>query len=152
MSRAADWVSTCARTGPVFALHASAQAALAFLLAASPASVSGYQAESCASLSLSSRQATGVDFPTPRGSNPTTSYALSTSEPNRLGTESMKSRPEAPGPPGLVRSAPIRVPVAVWTLIARSMSPDDASCHDTGAVSVAQRKPSPHFVHATFWP
>jgi hypothetical protein len=152
MSRAADWVSTCARTGPVFALQASAQAAAAFSLAASPASVSGYQAESCASLSLSSRQTTGVDFPTPRGSNPTTSYALSTSEPNRLGTESMKSRPDAPGPPGFVSRAPTRVPVAGCTLSARSMSPDDASCHETGALMVAQRKPSPHVDHATFWP
>ncbi len=51
---------------------------------------------------------TGADSPTPRGSKPTTSNRFSTSVGRLSPSPIAASAPEAPGPPGLTTSEPIR--------------------------------------------
>ncbi|SKU41686.1 Uncharacterised protein [Mycobacteroides abscessus subsp. abscessus] len=67
-----------------------------------------------ASNSASVRQRNvGVEPPTPRGSNPTMSKLCPIAEsPSLAPIPAARSTPDPPGPPGLTRSAPTRLPVA----------------------------------------
>ncbi|CPU66175.1 Uncharacterised protein [Mycobacteroides abscessus] len=67
-------------------------------------------------------------------------------------SEATKSTPDAPGPPGLVRSEPMRSPVAGWRLTASSISPAAGSCQERGARAVVHSQPAPHSSHARVCP
>ena len=57
----------------------------------------------------------GVLAPTPRGSNPTKSNRLPSGLSASCGpSDATMPRPDAPGPPGLNSSEPMRCPVAFW--------------------------------------
>ena len=61
------------------------------------------------SFSLSLRQLTGADSPTPRGSKPTRSKCCSRLPDTWARGPTASSSPEPPGPPGLTRSEPMLV-------------------------------------------
>ena len=75
MSLAASTVETCASSGPPLAAHVAAKALALATKACSSAWVSGVgsAAEEARRAARSSRQSTGWEEPTPRGSNPTMS-------------------------------------------------------------------------------
>jgi hypothetical protein len=77
------------------------------------------------SFSSGGMHSTGVDSPTPRGSKPTTSKRRSTSS-GRVSAEPIAaSAPEAPGPPGLMTSEPIRS--VCWAQRARTRNSGSVS-------------------------
>ena len=59
---------------------------------------------------------TGVEAPTPRGSNPTTSYLSNISGLRLFDSLTASSMPEPPGPPGLTNRLPVGLPLLAGTL------------------------------------
>lgn len=122
MSRAASSVETCGSSLPERSSQASAKPFDTVFSSLISASLSGLPSVAMnLSCSAVSRQRTGVESPTPRGSQPTTSNLRSSAGPRTNEAAAANWTPEAPGPPGLRKSVPI-LPVRsrAGTLRARS--------------------------------
>ncbi|CAB5041387.1 unannotated protein [freshwater metagenome] len=112
----------------------------------SSSAVSGERSPaSCSSAAASSRHSTGELAATPRGSKETKSNALVSSEGKAAAAEVRNSRPDPPGPPGLMTSEPIRSdadPVDGWRMRASSVVGPEGLAGSMGTCSVAHSKPA----------
>ncbi len=91
------------------------------------------------SVTVSVPQVTGVESPTPRGSQPTRSNRRAIL--GLKGSSSTSSTPEPPGPPGLATIVPIRSsagPVAARRATARSIVAPSGRDQSSGTTRVAQ--------------
>ncbi len=103
-SRAVFGVVMCGSMSPLRSAQPAAYAAASLRCARLSASLSGTgSALGAFTASCGSTQEIGAEWPTPRGSKPTKSYALAVLVQSGflVATRFGKARPEPPGPPGL---------------------------------------------------
>ena len=121
MSRAVSAVLKVPSALPYFFAQASATRWVSAKASFCWAPVSGRgSAAASSSFRGSGRHSTGVDSPTPRGSKPTRSNRWRTSVGMVSARLIAASAPEAPGPPGLTSSEPIRFVCPASTTLTRN--------------------------------
>ena len=109
MSLAVSTVLKVPRASPYSSAQPSATSWASAKASSSCSSVVGRgSAATIRSFRSSEMHSTGVERPTPRGSKPTMSNRCSTSRGRVRARPIAASAPEAPGPPGLTTSEPIR--------------------------------------------
>ena len=150
MSRAADTVSTLEISAPVLRSRNPSQSrALRWLAASTSACVSSGQSVTMKVFTVSvSPQSTGDGRTHSAGVEPDDVVRLRAGPcPRSRRTYSVRSRPEPPGPPGLISSEPLALPVAASLLIlsvhgfARWVVPIERHLHGRRTAS------SPHVAH-----
>ncbi len=139
MSRAVCSVENRLRSSPYLAPHPSAMRRAIATLPSKASWLTGSGSyPKLASRSASEMQSTGADLPTPRGSNDTT--ANSSSSVLSFGARcGRKSRPEPPGPPGLVSTEPClssALPVKIRMTAMSNVSPLSALAQSCGTRTV----------------
>src|SRR3954464_13508603 len=138
MSRAVSVVETCASSPPTPFSQPWAKSEASRRYARSSAGVSGVgSTASAAWVSLSLRQRTPSLAPTPRGSQLTRSYR-SRSRETVAAYPGIPATPDAPGPPKLNRSEPMRSPPrALERISARSIVSPSGFDQSSGTFNVA---------------
>ena len=112
MSRAVSTVLKVPSASPYWSAQPAATSSASEKASSNPSAVVGRGSAAISrSFSSAGMHSTGVERPTPRGSNPTTSNRCSTCSGSVSARPIAVSAPEPPGPPGLTTSEPIR---PVW--------------------------------------
>ncbi len=114
MSRTASSVPTWGRRSPLRCWHPATNRRVAWISAAFSSASSGVgSVAKYLPSSAVGRHRTGELCPVPRGSKPTMSNRAFTPVETRPSRSGRASTPEAPGPPGLISSEPMRRPWSV---------------------------------------